>query len=118
MLVVFNPKSGQGESGLSEFVEHLRAAGAEVTERELAEGVPMQDYVRDLSQFDVLVGAGGDGTVSSLAYAARGQDVPSPPAPTSTSNWDRSRTRLRHERDEAAQPEKDPLFPDHRRRAA
>ncbi|CAM2908989.1 diacylglycerol kinase family lipid kinase [Deinococcus radiodurans] len=86
MLVVFNPKSGQGESGLSEFVEHLRAAGAEVTERELAEGVPMQDYVRDLSQFDVLVGAGGDGTVSSLAYAARGQDVPLLAYPAGTAN--------------------------------
>ncbi|GGK19574.1 diacylglycerol kinase [Deinococcus malanensis] len=86
VLLVFNPKSGQGESALPDFVRLVRQAGAEVTERELVKDTPMSEYVADLKNFDLLVGAGGDGTVSSLAYAARYKDVPILAYPAGTAN--------------------------------
>ncbi|GGK88191.1 diacylglycerol kinase [Deinococcus radiotolerans] len=86
ILVVFNPKSGSGDSELPEFIRLLRAAGADVTERELHPDTPMADYVKDLDQFTHLVAAGGDGTVSSLAYAARYKNVPMLAFPAGTAN--------------------------------
>ncbi|KEF35416.1 diacylglycerol kinase [Deinococcus sp. RL] len=86
VLVIFNPKSGQGDSGLPDFLTALRAGGAQVTERELRPETKMAEYVADLAEFDLLVGAGGDGTVSSLAYAARYRDVPLLAYPAGTAN--------------------------------
>lgn len=86
ILVVFNPKSGQGESGLPEFVTFLRDSGASVTERELQPDVPMSEYVQDLTEYSAVVGAGGDGTVSSLAYAMRDRNVPLLAYPAGTAN--------------------------------
>lgn len=86
VLLIFNPKSGQGERTLPDFVSLIRGAGAEVTERELVKDTPMSTYVADLETFDLLVGAGGDGTVSSLAYAARYTDVPILAYPAGTAN--------------------------------
>lgn len=86
VLVVFNPKSGQGESTLPDFLTLLDTAGAHVTRRELQPDTPMSEYVADLASHDLLVGAGGDGTVSSLAYAARYKDVPLLAYPAGTAN--------------------------------
>ena len=86
VLLVFNPKSGQGDSGLPAFTEYLRGSGAEVTERELEKDVPMTDYVQDVASFDAVVGAGGDGTVSSLAYAMKYSNVPLLAYPAGTAN--------------------------------
>ncbi|GGR83971.1 diacylglycerol kinase [Deinococcus sedimenti] len=86
ILVVFNPKSGSGDSELPEFIRLLKEAGADVTERELQPDTPMADYVTDIEQFTYLVGAGGDGTVSSLAYASRYKNVPMLAFPAGTAN--------------------------------
>lgn len=85
-LIVFNPKSGQGDSGLNEFVDDLRDSGSEVVERELHPDQPMAQHIEDLQSFNAVVAAGGDGTVSSLAYAARGQNVPILAYPAGTAN--------------------------------
>jgi len=86
VLVIFNPRSGQGESTVPDFVARLQAAGAQVTERELQPDTRMADYLEDLDQHDFLIGAGGDGTVSSLAYAARYKNVPLLAYPAGTAN--------------------------------
>ncbi len=86
VLVVFNPKSGKGDSDLPEFVRLLRESGAEVEERELNRDTPLAEQVRDLADFDALVAAGGDGTVSSLAYATRDSGVPMMAFPAGTAN--------------------------------
>ena len=85
-LVVFNPKSGKGDSDLPEFVQLLQDAGAEVTQRELGRETPLAEQVKDLSDFDCLVAAGGDGTVSSLAYATRDTGIPLLAYPAGTAN--------------------------------
>ncbi|MEF2277580.1 diacylglycerol kinase family protein [Deinococcus sp. YIM 134068] len=86
VLVVFNPRSGQGESTLPAFVTRLGEGGATVTARELGRDTPLAEYVTDLEEFDCLVAAGGDGTVSALAYAARYRDVPVLAYPAGTAN--------------------------------
>jgi diacylglycerol kinase family enzyme len=86
VLVIFNPKSGNGDSGLPAFTALLRSAGAELTERELSAETPMHEYVHDLETFDVVVAAGGDGTVSSVSYATRYRNVPLLAYPAGTAN--------------------------------
>lgn len=86
ILVVFNPRSGHGDSGLPEFVRCLQDAGAHVTERELQPETAPTAYLDDLNNYACLVAAGGDGTVSSLAYAARYQNVPLLAYPAGTAN--------------------------------
>ncbi|WP_216317689.1 diacylglycerol/lipid kinase family protein [Deinococcus aestuarii] len=86
VLLVFNPRSGQGESTLPDFITRLGEGGALVTARELTQGTPLAEAITDLTDFDVLVAAGGDGTVSALAYAARYRDVPVLAYPAGTAN--------------------------------
>ncbi|MFC3721444.1 diacylglycerol/lipid kinase family protein [Deinococcus metalli] len=86
VLVIFNPKSGNGDSGLPTFNTLLRGAGAEVVERELTQDTPMTEYVKDVESFDAVVAAGGDGTVSSVSYASRYKNVPLLAYPAGTAN--------------------------------
>ena len=86
ILMVFNPKSVKGESTLPEFTELLRQSGAEVTERELQPEQDVAEFLEDVQQFSVLVAAGGDGTISSVAYAARYKNVPLLVYPAGTAN--------------------------------
>lgn len=85
-LIIVNPKSGQGESGVKQFAQHLRDAQVRVEVRETTPDGTADGYVEGLEDFDALVGAGGDGTVSSLAYAARSYKKPYLPYPAGTAN--------------------------------
>ena len=85
-LIVVNPKSGHGDSGIDAFIGYLRDAGVRVEVRETtADSTPEED-VKGLEGFDALIGAGGDGTVSSLAYAARSYQKAYLPYPAGTAN--------------------------------
>nr|WP_043816615.1 diacylglycerol kinase family protein [Deinococcus maricopensis] len=86
VLVVHNPKSGQGDSQLPTFLDRLRERGVHIEERELSVDTPIADLVHDLEDFTALVGAGGDGTVSALAYAARDREIPLLAYPAGTAN--------------------------------
>ncbi|WP_029476850.1 diacylglycerol/lipid kinase family protein [Deinococcus frigens] len=86
VLVIFNPKSGKGDSELPEFVWRLQEGGAEVTQREMSRETPLERQVEDVEDFDALVAAGGDGTVSSLAYITRSKGVPVLAFPAGTAN--------------------------------
>ena len=84
--MVYNPKSGSGENTVLRCAEHLRAAGWHTELRELVKGVPMSQNVRDVERFDAVIAAGGDGTVSSVAYELRYRNVPLLAYPAGTAN--------------------------------
>ncbi|MFC4453396.1 diacylglycerol kinase family protein [Deinococcus sonorensis] len=86
ILVLFNPKSGKGDPTVLQCIEFLKAAGAIVELRELEKDVPMATYLEDRASFDVVVAAGGDGTVSSAAYALRYSNIPLLAYPAGTAN--------------------------------
>ncbi len=86
ILMIFNPKSGKGDRSLTDFTDLLRQSGVQVTERELQPDTPVREFLTDLESFEVLVAAGGDGTVSSVAYAARYKNVPLLAYPAGTAN--------------------------------
>lgn len=86
VLIIGNPKSGQGESGLDEFIQILQEKGIEVTQRELQPEKPVSDLTEDAETFGAVVAAGGDGTVSSTAYALRYRNVPLLAYPAGTAN--------------------------------
>ena len=86
ILVIFNPKSGSGENTVTQCAELLTGAGCEVVSRELEKDTPIEDYLQDVGSFSAVVAAGGDGTVSSVAYALRYKNVPMLAYPAGTAN--------------------------------
>jgi diacylglycerol kinase family enzyme len=86
VLAVINPASGQADAGLYEFTKALGMGGAEVTLRFLTGGKTVRDLVCDASEFDRVVAAGGDGTVSSICYNLRDTEIPILVYPAGTAN--------------------------------
>lgn len=86
ILAIVNSRAGQGDAGLYEFLRVMGSTGAEVTLRFMIPGSTIRDLVRDADQFDRVVAAGGDGTVSSVCYALRDVDIPILPYPAGTAN--------------------------------
>ena len=86
ILMIANMRSGWGDPGLYDFVRDIGAAGAEVTVRFLNEGADLSHLVRDADHYDRIVAVGGDGTVSSIAYALRGTGIPIVAYPAGTAN--------------------------------
>lgn len=86
VLVVVNLNSGGSDAGLYDYARILGLEGAEVVMRFVAAGTLIEDLVADATQFDRVVAAGGDGTVSAVSYAMRNTDVPILVYPAGTAN--------------------------------
>lgn len=90
VLVIQNPRSGGGKSeevqNIRKFCNQLRSQGVQVMIRLIEDQIPISHYVQDIKTFDAVVAAGGDGTISSLAYAVRYQNVPILAYPAGTAN--------------------------------
>jgi len=86
ILMVTNLRSGLGDPGLYDFARELGEHGVEVTLRFLSEGSDLSHLLRDATTYDRVVAAGGDGTVSAIAYALRGTGVPVLAYPAGTAN--------------------------------
>jgi diacylglycerol kinase family enzyme len=86
ILIVNNLRAGQGDAGLYDYLRHLSLAGAEVTLRALREAGSLDHALRDAEEYDRVVAAGGDGTVSSIAYALRDSGIPIVAYPAGTAN--------------------------------
>jgi diacylglycerol kinase (ATP) len=85
VLVVDNYRAGQAGSGLYSYARELVRRGSDVTVRPLDER-GLSHATRDASSFDRVVAAGGDGTVSAVAYALRETRVPVVVYPAGTGN--------------------------------
>jgi len=86
VLIVRNPKSGRGRQGLEPFKKELIRFGAKVTVRELKPKERLSHALGDAKDFDRIVIAGGDGTVSNAAYALRNTGIPIMVYPAGTAN--------------------------------
>ena len=86
ILAIVNARAGQSDAGLYEFLRVMGSTGVEITLRFIVPGSTMRDLVRDASEYDRVIAAGGDGTVSSVCYALRDVDVPILPYPAGTAN--------------------------------
>ena len=89
-FVVLNPKSGHGDSAEARAAleRHLGGAGVACRFHEPAEGDSLADRVREAvaSGCDLVVAAGGDGTVSAVADALAGTETPLGIVPLGTAN--------------------------------
>jgi diacylglycerol kinase family enzyme len=87
VLIIVNTRarSGSSDSDLYSFIRVLGAAGCEVVIR-FIDGRPVDELLTDAQAFDRVVSVGGDGTVSSVAYALRHTGVPILAYPGGTAN--------------------------------
>lgn len=81
-----NLRAGIGDPGMYEYVRALGERGAEVTLRFIQEGVDLGHLLRDSASYDRVVASGGDGTISSVAYALRDSGIPLVAYPAGTAN--------------------------------
>ncbi|GAC1448489.1 MAG: diacylglycerol kinase family lipid kinase [Isosphaeraceae bacterium] len=89
-FVVLNPKSGgcDADQARETLNRHLSAAGVACRFHEPSEGDSLGDRVRESvrSGCDLVIAAGGDGTVSAVADALAGAEVPLGIVPLGTAN--------------------------------
>jgi len=86
VLIIVNTRTGEGDTGLYEFVRTLGSHGAEVTIRFSTGSIPLNGLAKDVDRFDRVVAVGGDGTVSTVCYETRGSGVPVLAYPAGTAN--------------------------------
>ena len=102
LLALHNPRSGQGDSGWDRFVETLRVLGNDIEIREIRHDVPLDTMLEDAADFERVIAAGGDGTVSSVAHALAGRRRPLLAYPAGTANLIALNLRMPADPDELA----------------
>ena len=88
-LVIFNPTAGmRRRAKLERVLAHMRALGADVTLHETSARGDAERTARDaaLGRYDVVVAAGGDGTINEVINGLVGQHVPLGIIPLGTAN--------------------------------
>ena len=86
VLVIINPRARPSEATLNAYLEALGDHGAEVTLRSFSGDATLDELLRDAADRDAVAAIGGDGTVSSVAYALRDTGVPVLAYPGGTAN--------------------------------
>lgn len=86
VLMIANLRAGFGDPGLYDFVRELGTHHVDVTLRFLHEDTDLAHLLRDVDSYARVVAAGGDGTVSSVAYALRDTGIPILAYPAGTAN--------------------------------
>lgn len=86
VLVIVNTRAGSSDAGLYDFARVLGLEGVEIVMRFAGVGQSIESLAADAEQFDRVVAAGGDGTVSAVCYAVRHTGVPVLAYPAGTAN--------------------------------
>lgn len=86
VLVIVNMNAGGSDAGLYDYARAVGNRGAEVVMRFATAEARIEDLVADSGAFDIVVAAGGDGTVSAVCYALRGSGQPVLVYPAGTAN--------------------------------
>lgn len=86
ILVIHNPRAGAVRVGLESYLKALQARGAVPIVRTLPESFNFKELLKDVSDFDRVVVAGGDGTISAAAAMLQKKKVPLVAYPGGTGN--------------------------------
>ncbi|AZI41794.1 diacylglycerol kinase family lipid kinase [Deinococcus psychrotolerans] len=102
-LLIFNPKSGKGPSPLPRFIAALGEKGWHVDAEELPQKGELVTLLSSAEHYSAVIAAGGDGTVSSIAYVLRNRGVPLLAYPAGTANLIAQNLNLPEDPQELAQ---------------
>ena len=86
LLVVNNLSSGYQDGAIYDYLRQVVADGDEVCMRCTDGTTEVSSLVSDAQRFDVVVAAGGDGTIAAISYALAGTRIPILPFPAGTGN--------------------------------
>ncbi|MBI3307493.1 MAG: NAD(+)/NADH kinase [Candidatus Omnitrophica bacterium] len=76
ILIIYNAKSGHKQVKFSAYCEALTKGGAEIEVRTIAPRFNLKDLLADAGNFERVVVAGGDGTVSAAAGLLQNTGMP------------------------------------------
>lgn len=86
LLVLNNLSSGLQDGGIYDFIRSFATRGDTVVLRCVDHTSSFAEALSDVTEFDAVVAAGGDGTVASVCYLSRNTGVPVLPYPSGTAN--------------------------------
>ncbi|MCL2151119.1 MAG: NAD(+)/NADH kinase [Coriobacteriia bacterium] len=86
ILIINNLFSGRHDGAIFTFIRHFSQAGDEVVLRNLEVDTPVAELLGDAKEFELVVAAGGDGTISAVCYALRYSGIPVLAFPAGTGN--------------------------------
>ncbi len=86
VLIINNLLSGYQEGSIYDFVRSFVEDGDEVCLRSTDGTTPVSEMLKDATAFDLVVAAGGDGTVATVAHCLCGTNVALLPYPAGTAN--------------------------------
>lgn len=86
LLVINNLSSGYRDGAIYDYLRMVTSDGDEHCIRSTDGTTPIKDLLHDASIFDAVVGAGGDGTITSIAYELINTGIPILPFPAGTGN--------------------------------
>jgi diacylglycerol kinase family enzyme len=85
-LIISNLHSGLRNGSVFEFIRKLARDGDEIILRCTDGQTPVESLLEDATGCDVVIAAGGDGTISSVCHALRFTGIPILPFPAGMSN--------------------------------
>ena len=85
-LVVDNLVSGPRTGSVHDFCRKFAQDGDEITLRSTDGKTLIEGMLHDAADYDLVVAAGGDATISTVAYELRNTDIPLLPFPAGTAN--------------------------------
>lgn len=86
LLVINNLASGLGDGSVFDFIRTVVKDGDEVVIRSTNGRTNIGAFLHDADDFDVVVAAGGDGTIATVAYMLAETGIPILPFPAGTAN--------------------------------
>jgi diacylglycerol kinase family enzyme len=86
VLIINNLQSGLRDGSIFEFMRKLARDGDEIIIRNTDGHTSIESLLTDVETCDLIVAAGGDGTIAPLCYALRSTGLPILPFPAGTGN--------------------------------
>ena len=86
LLIINNLSSGFRDGSVYDFMRSFSEDGDEIVMRCTAGETDLRTFLHDAEDFDAVVAAGGDGTVSTVAYLLAETGIPVLPFPSGTAN--------------------------------